>query len=199
MGSRKEAQPFGIFRKSARLASATLGVEATLATLRGAGVPLSANSGQARQVRPDLRLAGRRRLSLSLYFRRFPERLGSFRPGCRLEESESGLVWTSGGAAGSGLGHGIPIAEAADQAGHHLPEERPPHLHLHLLGEEESKEQWGVGGEGGPSLRPRRSSRARAAAFAFLSFPPQNTLPFAKGRERLLQREGGADYMPHHV
>lgn len=33
------------------------------------------------------------------------------------------------------VGHGVPVAAAADEAGDHLPQERPAHLHLRLLGE----------------------------------------------------------------
>lgn len=46
-----------------------------------------------------------------------------------------------GGAAGpvpagsARVGHGVPVAAAADEAGDHLSQERPAHLHLRLLGE----------------------------------------------------------------
>lgn len=170
----------GAFRNLPEKRSPRLRWERRRLTRRG--VPLSAISGRSARI---CHWPGED----ASPFRPFPARLGLFRPGWRLEQSESGFVWTSGGERLVRVGDGIPLAEAADQAGHHLPEERPPHLHLHLLGEEGSREQWGAE-EGSLPSPPAPDGGPGQGLLAFLSFPPSKSCLLQREGRRL-QREGG--------
>lgn len=87
------------------------------------------------------------------------------------------------------VGHGVPVAAAADQAGHHLPQERPAHLHLRLLGELRSA--------AAPSRLTPATCRDRAAVLLY-TVASHGGCPLApgvgyraSGRGRLGQGEPG--------